>query len=114
MSEYDSIHRHARKRMRKACQRCRSTARLQAALNPAALKENLRLDPLRNCWYSVDPADYLTLCSRCHFRMDNRIRASCAKFQRARRNAPRCSICGEPMMAGQHGAHLTCARRMAP
>jgi hypothetical protein len=84
------------------------------ALNPAALKENLRLDPQRNCRYSIDPADYITLCNRCHYRMDYRLRTSRARFQRQRRNAPRCDVCGEPMMAGQHGTHLSCARRMAP
>jgi hypothetical protein len=83
------------------------------ALNPAAPIDNLRLDAETNCWYSIDPGDYVTLCSRCHFRMDNRIRASCAKFERARRNALRCSICGEPMMAGQRGAHLSCATAQA-
>jgi hypothetical protein len=111
---YDSIHRQARKRMRTACRRCRSTKCLQAALNPAAPVANLRLDPTRNCRYSICADDYLTLCARCHYRMDHGHRISAARFQRVRRNAPSCDVCGEPMMAGQHGTHLSCARRMAP
>jgi hypothetical protein len=93
---YDSVHKQARKRLRKACQRCRSTSRLQAALNPAAPQENLRLCPIRNSHYSIDLDDYMTLCSRCHWRMDYGARTACAQFTRARRNAPRCTVCGEP------------------
>lgn len=106
---YESVHRQARRRLRAACQRCRSTTRLQAALNPAAPQSNLRLDTQRNALYSVDPSDYLTLCAKCHYRMDRRPRTTYARFQRARRNAPRCNVCDEPMMAGQHGAHLSCS-----
>ena len=110
---YDQVHRQARKRLRKACQRCRGTTRLQAALNPAAPKANLRTDPTRNCRYSIEPGDYLTLCARCHYRMDWGLRTSCARFRRARRKALRCNVCEQPMMAGQRGAHLSCVTKAA-
>jgi hypothetical protein len=110
---YEAVHRQARRRLRAACQRCRTTTSLQAALNPAAPQSNLRLDAQRNAWYSVDPADYLTLCATCHYRMDRRLRNACARFQRARRRAPRCNVCGQPMMAGQQGAHLSCSQAVA-
>jgi hypothetical protein len=110
---YDSVHKRARRRLRTNCQRCHSTYRLQAALNPAAPQENLRLCPIRNAQYSIDPGDYLTLCHRCHWKMDNGPRTARAKFPRACRNAPRCNVCDGPMLVGQHGTHLSCAESIA-
>lgn len=109
MSGYHQVHYAARKRKRDACQRCRGTTRLQMALNPAAPADNLRVDPASGLRYSINPYDYLTLCSKCHHRMDGRLRTACERFRRARMNAPLCNVCDEPMMVGQHGTHLTCA-----
>jgi ribosomal protein L34E len=110
MSDYDRVHYHARKQKRPVCTRCRGTQRLQMALNPAAPVANLRFEPSNNCYYSIDFGDYITLCLKCHSRMDYRLRTSCTRFQRARRTAPRCTHCGQPMMVGQRGTHLSCAQ----
>ena len=109
VSEYHRVHYAVRKRKRAVCQRCRGTSRLQMALNPAARAENLRVDPTNGLRYSIFPGDYLTLCSKCHHRMDGRLRRTCERFRRTRANAALCNVCDEPMMAGQHGTHLSCA-----
>jgi hypothetical protein len=111
LMSYDTVHRLARERLRHACQRCRSTVRLQAALNPSAPVSNLRLDAQRNCWYRMDAGDYMTLCSRCHFRMDYRLRTSCVRLRRVRRNAPCCNVCGEPAQRQQYQDHASCRLR---
>lgn len=68
--EYNRVHYLARKLLKESCERCPATTRLQAALRPDAPEDNLRMDDISRCAYSVDPADYLTLCQPCHRRMD--------------------------------------------
>lgn len=68
--EYNRVHHLARKLLLGACIRCRATERLQAALSPGAPVGNLRKDPVSGCMYSMDPADYMTLCQPCHRIMD--------------------------------------------
>ncbi len=54
------------------------------------------------------PGDGQTLCARYHFRMDYGLRTASRRFQRAAQRAPRCRECGQPMLCGQQGAHLSC------
>jgi hypothetical protein len=68
--EYNRVHHLARKLLLDACVRCSATKRLQAALNPEAPVEHLHKDPVSGCMYSMDPADYLTICQPCHRVMD--------------------------------------------
>lgn len=68
--EYNRVHHLARKLLKDRCARCSATDRLQAALRPDADEEHLRVDPVSRCAYSVDPADYMTLCLPCHRRLD--------------------------------------------
>jgi len=107
---YEGVHRAARKLLAgKPCARCGSTLRVQAALRPSTPPARLRLDAKRNCWYSIDPADYQALCHRHHFQQDYRLRSAPARFRRRAERAPRCRECGQPMLCGQQGAHLSCA-----
>jgi hypothetical protein len=93
---YESVHRMARTRLRKACERCGATTRLEAALRPTAPQSNLRLDEARRCWYSVSPADYGTLCVPCHRRMDWRIRSAPKRFRQRCESARRCTSGVDP------------------
>lgn len=68
--EYNHVHHLARKLLKESCERCPATTRLQAALRPDADEDHLRVDPVSRCAYSVDPADYMTLCQPCHRVMD--------------------------------------------
>jgi hypothetical protein len=107
---YEGIHRAARKRLAgEACARCGSTLRVQAALRSSTPPARLRLDTKRNCWYSIDPADYQALCRRHHFQQDYRLRTAPTRFRQRVARAPRCRECGQPMLCGQQGAHLSCA-----
>lgn len=111
---YDQVHRQARKRLAgRPCVRCGSTVRVQAALRPDADPATLHLDAKRHCWYSTDPRSYQPLCVRHHVRADRLLRTAPARFRRATQRAPRCRECGQPMLCGQQGAHLTCVQAVA-
>lgn len=109
---YASVIKVARSLLLPACSRCGSTAALQAVLKPGVPKSHLRFDGKR--WHSIDVADYTTVCRRCRERETERIRKRRRRFQCARSGAARpCAVCGQPMLAGQRGAHLSCSAAVA-
>jgi hypothetical protein len=109
-TSYASVHRAARKLRAEACQRCGTTAGLQMALDPRTPRYQRRYDPAAKLWFSVSPLDYMTLCVSWHSRMDRQVRHAASRIRRAKRTAPRCTVCRQPMMCGQRGGtHLGCA-----
>ena len=78
------------------------------ALDPRTPRYRRRYDSAVGLWYSISVSDYLTLCISCHSRMDRQVRRAASRIRRARSSAPRCTVCRQPMMAGQVGTHLGC------
>jgi hypothetical protein len=111
MSEYHRIHRAARKLRAERCEKCGGTTRLDMALRPGTPRGRLRYESAVRCWYSTSVHDYETLCRACHFKQDKAVRLArdgTRRVQRARRSAPVCNVCDEPMLVGQRGTHLSC------
>lgn len=67
---YDAAHLRAKALRANACASCgQSGCRLEAALRHTAAAPSLRQSPRGP--YSVNPADYVTLCVKCHRRYDS-------------------------------------------
>lgn len=67
---YKKIHLQARRTMNMVCIGCGATERLEAALQPTASTENLRVEPEKGLCYSVEVDDYRAMCIPCHRRLD--------------------------------------------
>jgi hypothetical protein len=110
-SEYNAVHRAARKLRQERCEKCGDTERLDMALRPGTPRHRLRYEPAKRLWYSVSVHDYVTLCRRCHVRQDAAVRYGRdgeRRVKRACRSAARCNVCDQPMLVGQRGTHLSC------
>lgn len=69
-AEYNRVHYQARKHKASRCVQCGSEHDLQMALKPDTPANRLRVNRRGGSIYSQSPHDYMTLCRRCHRRLD--------------------------------------------
>lgn len=76
---YRSVHELVRRRLPRDCEVCGQEPaphrENECALRADVAIEHVRWAPDRQCWYSVDPRDYVRLCVPCHNRQEPEVRA---------------------------------------